>query len=69
MPTSGGGSVPLKSVADIGFGAGPTTIQRTNQKRRIAVGADLAPGLVSGDVWPKIDKLPAVKNLPKGVRS
>jgi len=67
VPTSNGGSVPLKSVAEIGFGAGPTTVQRTNQIRRIAIGADLAPGLVSGDVWPKINALPTVKNLPRGV--
>ena len=60
--------MPLKSVAEIGFGSGPTTIQRTNQIRRIAVGADLAPGLVSGDVWPKINELPTVKNLPQGVQ-
>jgi multidrug efflux pump subunit AcrB len=45
--------VPLKSVAEIGFGAGPTTIQRTNQMRRIAIGADLAPGTVSGDAGPR----------------
>ncbi|MES2001076.1 MAG: efflux RND transporter permease subunit [Pseudomonadota bacterium] len=67
VPTSSGGSVPLKSVADIGFGSGPTTIQRTDQIRRIAVGADLAPGLVSGDVWPKINELPTLKNLPLGI--
>jgi multidrug efflux pump subunit AcrB len=67
VPTSGGGSVPLKAVADIGFGSGPTTIQRTNQIRRIAVGADLAPGLVSGDVWPKINALPAMQHMPMGV--
>ena len=68
VPTSNGGSVPLKAVAQIGFGSGPTTIQRTNQIRRTAVGADLAPGLVSGDVWPKIDQLPTLKNLPQGVQ-
>ena len=67
VPTSNGGSVPLKAVADIGFGAGPTTVQRTNQIRRIAVGADLAPGLVTGDVWPQINQLPTMKNLPRGV--
>ena len=67
VPTSNGGSVPLKAVADIGFGAGPTTVQRTNQIRRIAVGADLAPGQVTGDVWPKVNDLPTVKNLPRGV--
>ncbi|WP_037497909.1 efflux RND transporter permease subunit [Sphingomonas jaspsi] len=68
VPTTKGPSVPLKAVADISFGSGPTTVQRSNQIRRIAVGADLAPGLVSGDVWPKINNLPTVKKLPDGVQ-
>ena len=68
VPTSDGGSVPLKAVAEIGFGSGPTTIQRTNQIRRTSVGADLAPGLVSGDVWPKINALPTLQHLPQGVQ-
>jgi multidrug efflux pump subunit AcrB len=67
VPTSSGGSVPLKSVAEISFGAGPVSIQRTAQQRRIAIGADLAPGFVSGEAWKKIDALPSVKNLPEGV--
>jgi len=68
VPTSGGGSVPLKAVAEIGFGSGPTTVQRSNQLRRLAIGADLAPGVVEGDVWAKVNQLPAVKNLPQGVQ-
>ena len=68
VPTSSGGSVPLKSVAEIGFGSGPTTIQRSNQLRRLAVGADLAPGVVEGDVWAKVRALPSFKNLPQGVQ-
>jgi multidrug efflux pump subunit AcrB len=68
VPTTGGGSVPLKSVAEIGFGSGPTTVQRTNQIRRTLVGADLAPGLVSSDAWKKINELPTVKHLPQGVQ-
>src|SRR4029453_2307446 len=68
VPTTRGGSVPLKAVAEIGFGSGPTVIQRTNQIRRIFVGADLAPGLVASDAWAKIDELPSVKNLPQGVQ-
>jgi multidrug efflux pump subunit AcrB len=67
VPTTKGGAVPLKSVAEIGFGSGPTVVQRTNQIRRIFVGADLAPGLVASDAWAKIDQLPSVKNLPQGV--
>ena len=45
----------------------PTTILRSNQLRRLAIGADLAPGVVEGDVWAKINQLPAVKNFPQGV--
>ena len=67
VPTASGGSVPLKAVADIGFGAGPAVVQRTNQVRRIAIGADLAPGAVSGDAWKQINALPSVKNLPHGI--
>ncbi|MGI8610810.1 MAG: efflux RND transporter permease subunit [Sphingomicrobium sp.] len=67
VPTTSGGSVPLKAVAEIGFGSGPTTVQRTNQIRRILVGADLAPGLVSSDAWTKINNLPTLKTLPQGV--
>jgi multidrug efflux pump subunit AcrB len=68
VPTASGGSVPLKVVADVGFGAGPTVIQRTNQIRRLSIGADLAPGLVTGDAMPKIAELPALKNLPQGIK-
>lgn len=68
VPTASGGSVPLKSIAEIGFGSGPTTVQRTNQIRRIAVGADLSPGMVSGEAWKLIDQLPTVKNMPEGVQ-
>ncbi len=68
VPTSDGRSVPLRAVAEIGFGSGPTTIQRSNQLRRLAVGADLAPGVVEGDVWAKVRELPSFKNLPQGVQ-
>jgi multidrug efflux pump subunit AcrB len=68
VPTNKGTSVPLKSVAEVSFGSGPTTIQRSNQLRRLAIGADLAPGVVEGDVWAKVNALPSVKNLPQGVQ-
>jgi len=67
VPTTTGGSVPLQRVADIRFGAGPTQIQRFNQARRIFVGADLAPGAVSGPVMNAIKALPIMRNLPPGV--
>jgi multidrug efflux pump subunit AcrB len=67
VQTANGGSVPLKAVADITFGAGPTTIQRTNLNRRINIGADLADGVVSSVANEKIDQLPTMKNLPQGI--
>jgi multidrug efflux pump subunit AcrB len=67
VPTATGGSVPLQRVAEIRMGAGPTQIQRFNQARRIFVGADLAPGAVSGPVMNAIKALPIMRNLPPGV--
>ncbi|WP_313669296.1 efflux RND transporter permease subunit [Sandarakinorhabdus sp.] len=69
VPTARGGTVPLKVVAEISFGAGPTEIRRFNQQRRILIGADLAPGLLSGDVQTKVNQLPSLKNLPPGVET
>ncbi|CAH0348728.1 efflux RND transporter permease subunit [soil metagenome] len=68
VPTANGGSVPLKVVADIEFGAGPTQIRRYNQIRRIVVGADYAPGVVTSDASKLINALPTMKNLPQGVQ-
>ena len=67
VPTATGGAVPLKRVAEIRFGAGPTQIQRFNQSRRVFVGADLAEGALQGPVMEQINKLPIMQNLPSGV--
>ncbi len=67
VPTATGGSVPLERVAEIGFGMGPTSIQRYNQNRRVFVSADLAPGVASGDVKSAINRLPIMRALPEGV--
>ena len=67
VQTASGGSVPLSRVADISFGAGPTSIDRRNQNFRIFIGADFAPGVVSSDANKMIDNLPVMKNLPTGV--
>ncbi|TPE64480.1 efflux RND transporter permease subunit [Sandaracinobacter neustonicus] len=67
VPTASGGSVPLKVVADISFGAGPTKIRRYNQSRRIAIEADLN-GVEFGDGLKAINQLPTMKNLPAGVQ-
>ena len=67
VPLASGGSVPLSRVADISFGAGPTSVQRRNQNFRIFIGADFAPGIVSSVADAKINNLPIMKSLPTGV--
>ncbi len=67
VPTNTGGSVPLSRVADIEFGAGPTTIQRYNQNRRVFIGADLAPNVLRGDAMAEVNQLPTLQDLPQGV--
>ena len=66
VPTASGGAVPLKSVADISFGEGPTRVRRYNQSRRISIEADLN-GVALSVALKQIYALPAMKNLPQGV--
>jgi len=66
VPTSKGGSVPLKAVADITFGEGPTRVRRYNQSRRLFIDADLK-GIELGPAMKAIYNLPTLKNLPQGV--
>src|ERR1700761_4432995 len=68
VPTSSGASVPLKAVADLRFGQGPSSVRRYNQSRRLYLDADLAPGYQLGDAMKKVNALPSMKNLPTGVR-
>jgi multidrug efflux pump subunit AcrB len=67
VPTMSGSSVPLKVVADISFGTGPTVIRRYNQTRRITLVGDLN-GVESGTAYAAIRKLPTMADLPNGVR-
>ena len=66
VPTASGGAVPLKSVADISFGEGPTRVRRYNQSRRVAIDADLN-GVALGTAMEKVYALPSLKHLPQGV--
>jgi multidrug efflux pump subunit AcrB len=68
VPTASGAAVPLKSVADLSFGQGPSVVRRYNQTRRLRYEADLSPGVELGTATTKIYALPALKNLPPGVR-
>jgi HAE1 family hydrophobic/amphiphilic exporter-1 len=67
VPTRTGQSVPLSSVADISFGAGPNQIDRMDRRRTAAIQAELT-GLTLGEASQQVNNLPAMKNLPEGVR-
>ena len=68
VPTMSGAAVPLKSVADLSFGQGPSAVRRYNLSRRLRFEADLSPGVELGTGTKKIYGLPAVKDLPQGVQ-
>ena len=67
VPTARGGPVPLATVADISFGQGPTSIERFDRQRRIAVEADMLGTDALGEVIDDAMKLPAARSLPPGV--
>jgi multidrug efflux pump subunit AcrB len=67
VPTASGASVPLKTVADLSFGQGPSAVRRYNQSRRVFLEADLSPGIELGTALKKIHALPTLKDLPQGV--
>ena len=66
VPTASGGSVPLKSVAELSFGQGPSAVRRYNQSRRIFLEADLSPGVELGTATKKLYATPTLKKLPEG---
>jgi multidrug efflux pump subunit AcrB len=65
--TSSGATVPLKAVADIGFGQGPSKVRRYNQNRRVSLEADLNNSQL-GTALDKIRASPVYKHLPAGVQ-
>jgi HAE1 family hydrophobic/amphiphilic exporter-1 len=62
-----GTTVPLATVADTGFGEGPTTIERYDRKRRVAIEADLVGSAPLGEAIEQVMALPSARNLPAGV--
>mgnify|MGYP001806331263 CR=1 FL=1 len=68
VPTARGGAVPLAVVADIGFGQGPSGIDRYDRVRRVALEADLYGTDALGEAVQQVMSLPTAKSLPPGVR-
>jgi multidrug efflux pump subunit AcrB len=61
------GLVPLNSVADIRFGAGPAQIDHLDRMRKITVEAELN-GLPLGEAIRMVAALPIMRNLPPGIQ-
>jgi HAE1 family hydrophobic/amphiphilic exporter-1 len=68
LTTARGGTTTLDSVADVEFQAGPAKINRLNRARQVTVEAELN-GIELGQAVQAVNKLPIMKNLPKGVRA
>ncbi len=66
VPIAGGGSVPLSSVADLSFEAGPARLVRYGRERRVSVQADLNRASL-GQALKAIKALPIMNHLPDGV--
>ena len=60
--------MPLSVVADIRLDQGPTSINRYDRERQATVAADLVGSAALGDATRKINELPVMKTLPKGVK-
>ncbi len=60
------GSVPLGSVADISFNAGPNSITRVDRSRSATIEADLS-GITLGEATTAIRALPVMQSLPDGI--
>jgi hydrophobic/amphiphilic exporter-1 (mainly G- bacteria), HAE1 family len=65
VPTAGGGTTTLDSVADLTFESGPARITRYDRKRQAAVYADLANGASLGQALQAINALPIMQEVAK----
>ncbi|WP_332700374.1 efflux RND transporter permease subunit [Bosea sp. (in: a-proteobacteria)] len=68
VTNTAGVSIPLTAVAEIGFGEGPSSIDRYDRVRRAAIGADLKRGFELGTAQETFNKIVEEVGLPEGVR-
>ncbi len=68
VTNTSGVSVPLTAVAGIGFGEGPSSIDRYDRTRRAQIGADLRRGFELGTAQETFNQIVKEVGLPEGVR-
>jgi CzcA family heavy metal efflux pump len=66
VDTSGGGKVPLGSLADVHIVNGPNTIERENAQRRIVVSCNVASGSLTGVVQQIRQQVDQHVHVPSG---
>ncbi|TAF68465.1 MAG: efflux RND transporter permease subunit, partial [Oscillatoriales cyanobacterium] len=59
--------VPLRAVADIALGSGPSQIDRYDRARQVSVEGNLLRGTTLGEASAAVKQLPAMNPLPPGV--
>lgn len=67
LPALNGTTVPLKAVAQVAYGIGPSVIERDDRQRKISIEANLN-GVALGSAVEKINRLPVLQNLPADVQ-
>ncbi len=67
VTNAAGVSIPLTAVATIGFGAGPSSIDRYDRVRRATIGADLRRGFELGTAQQTFHDIVKEVGLPDGV--
>lgn len=65
---TGGRLVPLRNVAEIRFGSGPSEITRYDRARQVTIDAGLSSSTTLGEALKKIHELPAYKNRPQEIQ-
>ncbi|MEG3894556.1 MULTISPECIES: efflux RND transporter permease subunit [unclassified Microcoleus] len=67
VPAKNNTLVPLRAVADIGLGSGPSQIDRYDRARQVSVEGNLLQGINLGEAFAAVKQLPAMNPLPPGV--
>lgn len=67
VPTLTGSNVPLRNVADIRFGFGPSQIDRYDRQRQVTIKANVAEGYTLGQALEAIHALDIYQKMPQGI--
>lgn len=68
VPTSRGTSVPLRQVAELRFGYGPSQIDRYDRQRQVSIKANLAQGVALGQALEAVRATEAYRAMPPSVQ-